>query len=121
MATATVIQSFDRVPIQYAGLATADGRRAVFPLMGTTLASVQADDATGDGTGWTTAVLTVKVGNCPEGPFYDVPAGSVTLTTAARLTGIIDVTGYAYLTVDVTTGEAAARFIKITLCGKGEK
>ena len=121
MATYTQIQSFDRVPIQYAGYATSDGRRVVFPLTGLTLASVQADDATGDGTGWSTAVLTVRLGNCPEGPFYAVPAGGVTLTTASRLTNIIDVSGYGYLAVDVTTAEGSARFVKITLCGKGER
>jgi hypothetical protein len=121
MATFTQTQSFDRVPIRYVGAASSDGRRVVFPLAGLLYASVQADDATGDGTGWTTAVLTVKVGNCPEGPFYAVPAGAVTLATGSRLSSIINVGAYAYLAVDITTGEGSDRFVKITLCGKGER
>lgn len=92
------------VSIAYAGRASpANGGPSVFSLLGAECLSLTA--ASIGGTAWSAGVLTLKVSNRKEGPFMALPS-TVTLTNAAPVTAVVDVRGYAYAVLDVTTAES---------------
>lgn len=97
---------------------TDDGNRQVLvALNGYQRVSIFARDV--GGTAWSTAVVTVRVSNCQRGPWLALPPGSVTLT-APGLMGPIDVSPYAFLSLEVTTAQSgvAADF---SICCWGTK
>lgn len=75
----------------------------VFPTGDATVCTVQVNQKTA---AWTTAVITIKVGNRPGGPFYALPT-SITIS-AEGITVPFDVSGYGYVALDVTTAETSA-------------
>lgn len=80
------------------------GQPAVFSLIGAEYLSVSANPV--DSTNWSAGVVTLKVGNDQGGPFRALPS-SITLTASAPVTSIVDVRGYAWAVLDVTTAEAS--------------
>lgn len=119
MATLKQTFEFQRCSLAGVALATSDdgNRQALVALNGYQRASIHARDV--GGTAWSTAVVTVRVSNCQRGPWLALPPGSVTLT-APGLTGPIDVSPYAFLSLDVTTAQSgvAADF---SICCWGTK
>lgn len=117
MATQGTLHHFENVSLVYAGLCVADGRPVVVPVKDATAASVQVNDRSS--TAWATAVLTVKVSNDASGPFYAL-ASSVTLS-ASGISSIIDVSGYGFLAVEVTTAGTSGMAVDIDICVKSER
>ncbi len=83
---------------------SAEGGTAVISLMGAEYMSVTATSV--GTTAWSSGVLTLKVSNSKEGPFMALPS-SITLTNAAPVTTVVDVRGYAYAVLDVTTAQSS--------------
>lgn len=80
-----------------------EGGTSVISLMGAEYMSVTATSV--GSTAWSSGVLTVKVSNSKDGPFMALPS-SITLTNAAPVTTVVDVRGYAYAVIDVTTAQS---------------
>ena len=92
------------VSIAYAGRASpSNGGSSVFSLMGAEYMSVTA--ASIGSTAWSAGVLTLKVSNHREGPFMALPS-TITITNSAPVSAVVDVRGYAYAVLDVTTAES---------------
>jgi hypothetical protein len=83
---------------------SAEGGTSVLSLMGAEYMSVTATSV--GTTAWSSGVLTLKVSNSKEGPFMALPS-SITLTNAAPVTTVVDVRGYAYAVLDVTTAQSS--------------
>ena len=81
---------------------------AIIPANGADVWSVSASLASGT---WTTAVVAVRFGNSPMGPFRDF-ATPVTLSNASPSTVLLAVQA-AYLAVEVTTVEGGASVVDI--------
>lgn len=97
-------QTISPVNITYAGRASpSGGGMSVLSLRGTEYISVTA--ASIGGTAWSAGVLTLKVSNRQEGPFMALPS-SITITSAAPVSTVVDVRGYGYAVLDVTTAES---------------
>lgn len=116
MATRGDTSRWDFVPITSVGQCASNGVPMVVPIINKTSASVAISDR--GTTAWATAVLEVKVGNSPSGPFY--PLTSPVTFSASGISPIIDVSGYAFLTVTVTTAGTSGMAVAIDVCAKGE-
>lgn len=67
---------------------------------------VTVQGATVGTTAWSSAVVAVRVSNSPDGPWVSIPGNPVTMT-AAGMTQPIDVSQYAYLSLECTTAQAS--------------
>lgn len=79
------------------------GNATMYPVMAYTRCTVQAVLSSGT---WATAVIVVQVSN--DGVNYSAMPEPVMLPTGGGITGIIDVSGYAYVRIYVDTTEGAA-------------
>ncbi len=70
-------------------------------------------------TAWGSAVVTLKLANCNDGPWFTIPGGSITLA-AAGLTTQIDVSAYSFLMLETTTAQSGAT-ADFHICGFGHK
>lgn len=101
------------VSIATAGrIAPTNGSPGVFSLGQAEYMSATASSV--GGAAWSSGVLTVKVSNRREGPFMALPS-TVTLTNAAPVTTVVDVRGYEFATLDVTTAEASV-VLDVAVC-----
>lgn len=81
------------------------------PIGDNLIATVQAKDLSGSG--WVSAAISVRVSNNGL-DFFDIPGGAVTLSDDG-ITDIIDIAGWAYIRVEVTTTNAGAPTIAVWL------
>ena len=119
MATFKQVHKFQKVNLgaSNAGRALdAESKVVKVSLAQFTKISVHAVDA--GSSAWSTAVLTLKVGNTDDDA-VTIPGGSVTMTAPGATTQI-DVTAYQWLILDVTTVQSNAA-ADIYVCGYGEK
>lgn len=111
--------TFERVPLVAAGLCSSEGSRAVVvPVGASSSAAVLVDDQSGDGTGWSTAVIEVVRSTSAGGPWF--PLASAVTFAAPGMSAAIDTAGAAYLAVRVNTPEGAARHVRIEFITKTE-
>jgi len=114
MATRGDIAHFENISIVYAGVCTCSGRPVVVPVKDKTYASVEVKNRSA--TAWATAVVEVRVGNSASGPFY--PLASTVTFSASGISGVIDVRGYGFLALEVTTAGASGMTIDADICVK---
>lgn len=88
----------------------------VIPVGDFSVCTIQVDPSSA---AWATAVMTVKRGNRQDGPFYALETAT-TITNPGAITSAIDVSGFEFLRVDVTTGEGGGsdEFVQVTICAK---
>jgi hypothetical protein len=80
------------------------GQPAVFSLLGTEYLSVAANPV--GSTNWSAGVVTLRVGNNQGGPFRSLPS-TITVTASNPVTTVVDVRGYGWAVLDVTTAESS--------------
>jgi hypothetical protein len=88
------------------------GQPAVFSLLGTEYLSVTANPV--GSTNWSAGVVTLRVGNNQGGPFRSLPS-TITLTASAPVTTVVDVRGYGWAVLDVTTAETSV-VLDVAVC-----
>lgn len=94
------------VNLEITGIATGSDGRCVFDVRGMKYATVQGHKLTGT---WGTAVITLRRSNehdCGTDSIYGLET-AVTMTSSS-MTDKIDVTGFCYLVLEVTTANGAA-------------
>lgn len=112
-----MIYEYRKVRANEVGLIVSDGGPMPIPTEGYRYATVHAEPFA-DGTAaptWSTAVLTVKRGNSPAGPFYGLES-AVTVTNSTRMSAAFDLRGFGFLAVEVTTAEGSDRFLNVYVC-----
>ena len=97
-----------------------NGAKVILPVSSFSYATVQVVPAP-SGTGaaaWSTAVITVGRSNDIDGPAAALES-AVTITTSTRMTGRIDVRGFSFLILTLTTAEGAASLANVYITATG--
>lgn len=103
-----MLETLYNCKIQFAGLLQSVGndgtvRPAVFPTGGAVTATVQIDPTSAT---YTTAAIAVKRGNRPQGPWFALESAA-NIAAPGGMSAAFDCSGFAYIALDVTTGEGS--------------